>query len=225
MLTRRSSQFLEKVKKLHAETREPVHYTTVANLLGVSRWTAYDMLKSLEKQGYVKAEYSLNPGGGKAAGRSQVVFAPTGKSLDPDSDEHIQYLEDWHQTKEKVIKFFESLQYLGPPEIIDRILRVPNVDVPFVFCAYAIGMLVAAARARRRWRMRWFRKMLSRYSRPELGLAGFTGTALGLILGASDSLQAEEAVLGFVERLQKQLTKVSSEEKHLLFDFVKEALA
>lgn len=233
MLTRRGSQFLEKVKKLYAETGEPVHYTAVAKLLGVSRWTAYDMLKSLERQGYVRAEYALNPGEGKGTGRSQVVFAPTARSLAATGrgvdapEDGAEYLAEWHRIKEEVLKFFQNLRSLGPRELIEHLMNeVPNAEVPFIFCAYAVGLLVASASARRRRVVARLRRMLSRYARPELGLIGFAGTALGLLLGAAEaqSRQVEEAAFAFLDRFQHQLARTSHEERYLLFDFLKEAL-
>ncbi len=50
-LTERRKQFLQKLLDLYRRTNLPVHYESVAQALGVSKWTAYDMLKALEKLG------------------------------------------------------------------------------------------------------------------------------------------------------------------------------
>jgi Iron dependent repressor, N-terminal DNA binding domain. len=72
-LTRRRREFLSKINKLYQGTGQPVHYTTVAQALGVSKWTAYDILRELEKEDLLNVEYAVsreerNPG------RSQVFF-------------------------------------------------------------------------------------------------------------------------------------------------------
>lgn len=232
MLTRRGRQFLEKVKRLYEERQKPVHYTDVAKLLGVSRWTAYDMLRTLERQGYVRAEYTL-PSEGKGVGRSQVFFSPTARSLAMDepvpgsSEDGTEYLAEWHRIKGEVLRFFRELRGLGPRELVEYLMKeIPSAETPFVFCAYAVGLLAASASARRRRMLNRLRRRLSRYARPELGLIGFAGTALGLLLSAAEaqSLQMEESLCTFLERFQQQLAQTSREERYLLFDFLEEAL-
>jgi hypothetical protein len=52
-----------------------VHYSAVAQPLGISAWTAYDLLRELEREGLVAASYAHRAG--VAVGRTQVGFAPT----------------------------------------------------------------------------------------------------------------------------------------------------
>jgi DNA-binding Lrp family transcriptional regulator len=63
---------------LDAEVRTAggaVHYSALAEPLGISAWTAYDLLRELEREGLVAASYAHRAG--VAVGRSQVGFAPT----------------------------------------------------------------------------------------------------------------------------------------------------
>jgi hypothetical protein len=53
----------------------PVHYSVVAGPLGITAWTAYDLLRELEREGLVVATYGHREG--VAVGRTQVAFAPT----------------------------------------------------------------------------------------------------------------------------------------------------
>jgi hypothetical protein len=48
-LTGRQRAFLSTFLDLYREAQEPLHYTTVAQRLGVSKITAYDMLRLLEE--------------------------------------------------------------------------------------------------------------------------------------------------------------------------------
>jgi len=73
-LTERRKQFLRGVVDMYRRTRLPVHYETLAERLGVSKWTAYDVLRALEEQGLLTRDYTVNRG---EPGRSQIVFVPT----------------------------------------------------------------------------------------------------------------------------------------------------
>ena len=80
-ITKRQETFILNLLDLYREVQEPIHYTTLAERLGVSRFTAYDMLRVLEKKGFVKSEYKLSEEKSRA-GRSERVFFPTSKADD-----------------------------------------------------------------------------------------------------------------------------------------------
>ena len=44
-LTRRQEEFIRKLMDLYWEKRGPIHYSVLAERLGVSPFTAYDMLR------------------------------------------------------------------------------------------------------------------------------------------------------------------------------------
>ena len=75
-ITRRQEEFINKLLELHQETEGPIHYSLLAERLGVSPFTAYDMLCLLEEKGVVISEYQLasNKSG---PGRAERVFYPT----------------------------------------------------------------------------------------------------------------------------------------------------
>ena len=68
-LTGRQRAFLSAFLGLYRESQAPVHYTTLAQRVGVSKITAYDMLRVLEERDLVQSEYVLR-GKGQGAGRS-----------------------------------------------------------------------------------------------------------------------------------------------------------
>ncbi len=75
-LTRRQEAFMRKLLDVYREAQEPVHYSVLAGRLGVSPFTAYDMLRLLEEKGLVSSDYSR--GTRKSGpGRSEVFFLPT----------------------------------------------------------------------------------------------------------------------------------------------------
>jgi DNA-binding PadR family transcriptional regulator len=72
-LTRRQEKFIQKMIELKREFASPIHYSLLAERLGVSPFTAYDMLCLLEEKGYVTSEYQL-PADKCGPGRAERVF-------------------------------------------------------------------------------------------------------------------------------------------------------
>ena len=75
-LTRRQEQFVRSLLDLYGELQEPFHYSELAERLGVSRFTAYDMLRVLEEKGIVASHYQLDEER-SGPGRSVVMYEPT----------------------------------------------------------------------------------------------------------------------------------------------------
>ena len=81
-VTARQKEILLRFYGLYAEARKkPIHYSVVAKKLGISKWTAYDMMKVLEEKGLVKAVYEIKEER-KDRGRSSVLFSPTSKAVE-----------------------------------------------------------------------------------------------------------------------------------------------
>ena len=74
-ITRRQEEFVQKMIELRLEFAGPVHYSLLAERLGVSPLTAYDMLCLLEEKGYVASTYQL-PTDKSGPGRAERVFYP-----------------------------------------------------------------------------------------------------------------------------------------------------
>lgn len=75
-LTRRQEEFIRNLLDLYHEANQPLHYTELAERLGVNRFTAYDMLRLLEQKGFAASTYRLAEDK-NGPGRSEVVFIPT----------------------------------------------------------------------------------------------------------------------------------------------------
>ena len=74
-ITRRQEEFINNLLELHREVKGPIHYSLLAERLGVSPFTAYDMLCMLEEKGMVRSEYKL-PTEKSGPGRAERVFYP-----------------------------------------------------------------------------------------------------------------------------------------------------
>ena len=75
-LTRRQEEFIKKMLELSEEFEGPIHYSVLAERLGVSPFTAYDMLRLLEEKKLVRSEYHL-ASDKSGPGRAERVFYPT----------------------------------------------------------------------------------------------------------------------------------------------------
>ncbi len=75
-LTHRQETFILRLLDLCREYKGPIHYSTLAERVGVSPFTAYDMLRLLEDKGFVTSEYRIEVGK-STVGRSEIVFLPT----------------------------------------------------------------------------------------------------------------------------------------------------
>jgi len=142
-LTGRQKEFLERFVDLHLETNQPLHYAAVAERLGVSRVTAYEMLRLLEEKGLVTSAYTLRHGGG--AGRSIVVFRPTEKAADllsglvGDSWQH----DEWQEVRERVVAALEAAKGGAYEELVQEMLvRLDDQKPPVLSAA---GVTTAAA--------------------------------------------------------------------------------
>ena len=78
-LTRRQEEFVENLMELCKEWDGPIHYSLLGERLGVSPFTAYDMLCLLEEKGMVTSEYQRAEGA-SGPGRASRLFFPA-KSL------------------------------------------------------------------------------------------------------------------------------------------------
>ena len=74
-LTRRQEEFIKNLIDLSQELEGPIHYSMLAERLGVSPFTAYDMLCLLEEKGAVTSEYQVAEGK-SGPGRAERLFCP-----------------------------------------------------------------------------------------------------------------------------------------------------
>lgn len=71
-LTPRRQEALETLQRLTAQAGGAVHYSLVAARMRISAWTAYSLLRELERTGLVARSYVQATGGG----RSRALFRP-----------------------------------------------------------------------------------------------------------------------------------------------------
>lgn len=80
-LTRRQEEFIKNTLEMRQEMNGPFRYAELAERLGVSPFTAYDMLRVLEKKGFVVSEYQL-AADKSGPGRAERLFYPSPLALE-----------------------------------------------------------------------------------------------------------------------------------------------
>ena len=101
-LTSRQRAFLDKFLDVYRERQEPIHYSAVAQRLGLNNSTAYDMLKLLQRKGMVSSHYAT-PKATAGPGRSSILFSPTTQAIGSSPTADIQGHEKWEDFKERIL--------------------------------------------------------------------------------------------------------------------------
>ncbi len=81
-ITKRQKEFLQSLIDLYQDKGFPIHYSEVAQKMGASKWTAYDMLQLLCKEGLLEVEYLIPESDNYKRGKldhSTITFFPTKK--------------------------------------------------------------------------------------------------------------------------------------------------
>ena len=209
---------------LYRKTNVPVHYVTLAKALGVSKWTSYDMLKELEKLGYLTRDYAVNPG---ETGRSQIVFRPTAKALSLCEQNRSEVIdpEEWHQIKTKVLAFLNSLKSCSLSDAIQKVLEeIPKVQVRVSFCAHIIGLLLVYLHKMGGRTEFLIKSLVQNAPTNEMRMTMFVGTVLGTIIQSMNHEIGIEAT-NLVGRYLQSINDLSDHERGMLSDLLTEALA
>ncbi|MFQ6059103.1 MAG: helix-turn-helix domain-containing protein [Anaerolineae bacterium] len=225
-LTSRQRAFLDKLLDLYREARQPVHYSTVAEKLGVGNTTAYEMMKLLEDKGYVASDYVLAEGSGP--GRSSVVFYPTFKAL-----KTFRRLagaavkaEEWERVKERILSKVGKGE-IKEKELLDEMLaKIPTSESPLVYCAEVITALLLNIKREIRSRLGEHRliKNLMTPGPPgqrELGL--LPGFALGLSFLENATRQWDKLV-EYSQECQRSLQRLDNDMRRDLLEFLREMM-
>lgn len=218
-LTERRKQFLEQIVHLYEETNLPVHYSTIAEAIGVSKWTAYDVLKELENHGYLQRTYSVGP---NETGRSVVVFIPTEKSevLFQQSRAEITTNEEWEKLKQELLLLLAQLESCPLAQAVDRILqKMEKVHYRVEFCVYFLGVLLLYLNGTGKTVRHLTIHVITVSKNPALQLTMFVGTVVGMIIHTvREELSPDMA--NFVGRFLAYVEELSPQELAMLMEFL-----
>ena len=228
-LTPRQQAFLDKLFDLYREFGGPVHYSVVAERLGVNKFSAYDMLKLLEEKGVAASSYVLGEEH-TGPGRSMVVFYPThqaAKFLTQLRDE-VLHSDEWDQTRERLLQRLREARESNYADTVKEILaRLPDVKTPLVYCTEMIGVLLLnlAYASQKVGELIPFRTLTNLTASGEVGLGTLAGFSLGSLLSNPDedpSLVSK--LVSHTKEFQTYLGELSEESINRLTTFLQDAL-
>jgi DNA-binding PadR family transcriptional regulator len=189
-LTRRQKEFILNLIELKDEMDRPIHYSVVAERLGVSPFTAYDMLCLLEEKGLVASEYQLTDKGGP--GRAERLFYPS-EAAEELTDEISQQFGGRAPKKEELEQMVMSGVDLGKiwnDELAGELFaRVPDVDGGEIAYCVEIMTIVALRLQRgsgRKLLLDYLPEILPDGDRTRENLALLGGFAFGILAGECD---------------------------------------
>ncbi len=229
-LTARQRAFLDNLLELYRERRAPIHYSDVAKRLGVNRFSAYDMLKVLEKKGFVSSSYAL-AAEHSGPGRSMVVFSPTAQAdkVVARSAEAGRMSEEWPSVRERVLTKLREARDANYREALgDLLARLPEASAPLDFCTEMVGVLLLnMQRARdRAGGLGPFRALAALRTNDDTGLETLAGLSVGATLNADDEAgpSMTQRMIDYARHYQTNLSKLSAEARAALAQFLEEAL-
>jgi len=227
-LTGRQRSFLSTFLDLYREAQEPLHYTTVAQRLGVSKITSYDMLRLLEERGLVQSEYVLR-GKGQGAGRSSIVFHPT-----PQADALLAKLAgeavgqgEWEAVKTRILETLRAGKGTGHEYLLEEILaRLPQRESSMLYAAEMITAVILSLHQLREDASAagLFDKLRLLGLPGEAGLSALAGLTLGLSFVERINRRLTSLLLSYTSRYQEILSRLSTENKQRLSNFAGEVM-
>ncbi len=144
-LTRRQESFLRHILDLYHEVSKPMRYAEVAERIGVSRFTAYDMLRLLEEKGLVSSDYQL-AADKSGPGRSEVVFLPTERARRLLQELGGEAAEaNWEEWREQLLGRVDNLGDNAEwADVVEELLARLSVeeDEQIRYCAEVISVIV-----------------------------------------------------------------------------------
>ena len=224
-LTPRQQTFLDNLFELYREFKGPVHYSIVAEKLGVNKFSAYDMLKVLEEKGVAASSYVLSDNQ-TGPGRSQVVFYPTNKAAQflTQLRDEVRNSGDWLNVKKRILHQLEEASKSNPAEALREALsNLSHTKTPLNYCAEMISVQLLNIE---RLRTKNLLPALDTLTfKGQVGLATLAGLSLASALtNELDDATLTEKFLSHTKRFQTQLAEMSDESILKLSMFLNDAM-
>jgi len=239
--TTRQKEFLKVLIDLYRQKSSPIHYSEVAQKMGVSKWTAYDMLQLLRKEGLLEVEYLIPESNNyrwERLGRSTITFFPTKKGYTvsnlPERKLSTKAAE-LNKLKKEIIQKFEEIK--GKFNLKDLFKEALQTKSPLIFCACVLLILILLIKKITEGIAEI--KLLSQVIPPdatstyiELALIVFVGMCFGVltkyinkipnyITGPNNNL---DEYADYIQTYNQYVSQMDKKEQKSLLNFLKESL-
>ncbi len=225
MLTRRQVEGLQTLLRLFGDSPAGVHYRTLARRMGVSKWTAYDMLRTLEERGLVERHYDTAKKG-RHGGRPRVMFAPTRQGIaalaDALGDEGGE--PEWTSVSEALL---ESIDTLTAKEAQERLDALGDEPSTLSRCAHLLTSLTVVTRDAVQDSATW--ELLDRILQGPLPfatkVAAFSGAVTSAHLrGRRRAKRESQMIQKLLSALEAHVPRLRLPERAALIEFVQTVL-
>jgi len=224
-LTFRQKAFMSKLLDTYREIQGPVHYSVMAQQLGVNNSPAYDMLKLLEQKGMAISEYGT-PKETAGPGRSNIRFVPTAEAIEIISNlaGDIREQDEWDDVKARILANLNRGKADGYQDLLNELLvKIPEPRSPLVRCAEVITALLLNLRKARH-------ELIKQSSVDSLLKAPASRLRMsilaGLILGLSHADKDAQRLLGiyqeYTEKYEASLQELSRDSLVKLHRFTRD---
>jgi predicted transcriptional regulator len=225
-LTGRQKDFLSKFLDLYREADRPLHYAVLADRVGVTKITAYDMLRLLEERGLVTSEYVLPKEGGP--GRSSIVFYPTEKAAQAMAQQAGEDWDkkEWERVRERILQALDERKDAYQNLLDEILLRIPKRKSPMLYVTEMItAIFLQLHQLRDELKVNGIFPDLHLVGLPdELGLNALPGLTLGLTLVEKANRRVTTLLLSYTQKYQDNLARLSADNKKRLSDFAQEVM-
>lgn len=211
-LTPRQQEFLDQIVDLYQMTGEPVHYSTVAERLGVSNSTAYEMLRILERKALLSTQYVLGESAGP--GRSTVMFTPRPQLADA----------EWEQVRSRILATLGRDEVSNQELLQDILGQLPDISSPLAYCAQVMTALLLSIRTELRSRLsehELIQTILTSNLPDTPSLNLLPGFALGLSFRERANRELRGRLVEYTQEYQRRLGRLDARGRSLLRDFLR----
>jgi len=227
-LTRRQKEFLGTLVSLHSTFGDPIHYSELAEHLGVGKIAAYEMLRTLEQSGYVAAEYA-RPAGARGPGRPTVVFLPTPAALEllGEGDKHSHGPKEWERAKTLILEKIQLAKSEGHEGVLEEMVSLfGSQSSPVEYLTGMVAAIIIGVQSlKSSLGSNAVRNALKSIGLPgESGLRALGGLSIGLSLVEKWNQRVSQAFLDHVDRYQTLLSDLNEENRRRLSQFTNEVI-
>jgi predicted transcriptional regulator len=240
-ITKRQKEFLQSLIDLYQQKDTPIHYSEVARKMGVSKWTAYDMLQLLHNEGFLEVEYLIpesdNYKWGKL-GRSTIAFFPTKRGYTVSNllqRKLSTKATELNKLKKEVIQKFGEIK--GKFNLKDLFKEALQTKSPLIFCACVLLILILLIKKITEGiaEIQLLRQVIPTNATNayiELALTVFVGMCFGVLTkyinnipkyinGPNNNL---DEYADYIQTYNQYVSQMNKDEQKSLLDFLKDTL-